>query len=66
MIPEKFSVLLHFNPVARIIIGARNSLLYNTIPSPRYQLITLTMVLLIFALGYAIFKGAESKFAEEI
>jgi len=66
MVPEKVRFLLFMNPMARIIIDARNSIIYNQWPHLSNFLITIIILVIILFLGIAIFNKRSQKFAEEI
>lgn len=64
IIPERYRLYYSLNPVTRVIESARKIFFYNTMPTA-FDLVIPTMAALIFvAIGYAIFRRFESRFAE--
>ena len=72
LVPPKFQFILTLNPMTTIISMFRNIFYHVKYPEglvwPNYNIITfnIVLILLIFFLGYFIFKRLEPRFAEEI
>ena len=65
-VPEKYLRWYLLNPVARIVIDARNALLYNHFPEAKQLLITAAIVVAVCAAGIAIFKKYSRTFVEQL
>ncbi len=65
-VPEKYLKWYLLNPIARIVIDARNAVLYNHVPEVKQLLITTGIVALICFAGLAIFKKYNRAFIEEL
>lgn len=66
MFPESLRTIALLNPMARIIISARNTVIYST-PATTEDMVFIGVSALFFLLlGYAVFKRLEPGFAEEI
>ncbi len=65
-IPVRIRQLLILNPMARVIIDARDTLIYNTMPALRHTLISFLMIGVILYIGVLVFKRRSSRFAEEL
>jgi len=66
LIPEKYIRWYLLNPVARIIVDARNAVLYNFFPEPKQLLITSILVAIIFTIGLIIFKKHGRRLVEQL
>ncbi len=65
LVPEKWHWLYFLNPMAGIITGYRDVLIYHTLPGG-YLLPSALISLLILVLGYWFFKKVEFQFADII
>jgi lipopolysaccharide transport system permease protein len=66
MFPENLRTIALLNPMARIIISARNTIIYST-PATTEDMIYIGVSAIFFlVLGYAVFMKLEPGFAEEI
>lgn len=65
-VPEKYMSLYMLNPVTVIMQTYRESMLYAQTPSMVSIIFVLISALLILALGAAVFKRLERRFAEEL
>lgn len=66
LIPERFRWIFLLNPVARIIISLRNSVIYHISPQSGDLLYITLSSFLLLAVGYLVFKRLEPGFAEEL
>jgi len=66
MVPEKYLRYYMLNPLARLINETRDILIYHYTPMLKQVLITLTICLLIFVLGFLFFRKKSPYFAEEL
>jgi len=66
MLPELAQRILYFSPMVQIVNMARDVTLYNTMPSIESIQITIATTLLIFAVGYAIFRKIQVRIIEEL
>ncbi len=66
IIPDPLRPYFALNPMAGIIDGSRSVLIYGGRPEPLQVLITSAIVVLILAIGMALFNRRSYKFAEEI
>jgi len=72
LVPPKFQTILYFNPMTTITSMYRNIFYHvkypeGTVwPSPIIIVSNLAVIILIFFVGYFVFKRLEGKFAEEI
>jgi len=72
LVPPKFQFILTLNPMTTIISMFRNIFYHVKYPEglvwPSYNIVifNIVVILLIFFLGYFIFKRLEPRFAEEI
>ena len=65
MIPKDYQLAMYANPISPLIISWRD-LLLNNIVRPQYILMSLGYACLIFAIGFALYKRLEWKFAETL
>lgn len=66
ILPEFAQRILYFSPMVHIVNMARDVTIYNTIPSIESIQITIATTLLIFAVGYAIFRKIQVRVIEEL
>jgi lipopolysaccharide transport system permease protein len=64
--PENIRDILLLNPIARIIIIMRESMLYNMVPSTGDLVFCLVAALAFLLIGYMIFTKLEPGFAEKV
>jgi lipopolysaccharide transport system permease protein len=65
-VPESYVKFFLLNPVARIIIDSRNSLMYNFFPEIKQLAITTVIVLSIFMLSIFIFRRYYRRLVDDI
>lgn len=63
MVPEKYKIYLYLNPVAPLIISYRNLFLLGDI-NWNHIILLLCWSVVIYSIGYAIYKKLEWRFAE--
>jgi lipopolysaccharide transport system permease protein len=63
MVPQHLQQLYFLNPMAGILEGYRDVLLYGRVPG-NYLLVSLLLSLLIFLFGYWFFKRVEFQIAD--
>jgi lipopolysaccharide transport system permease protein len=66
IIPEKYRWLFLLNPIARVIISLRNSIIYHIYPKIDDLAYIMLSSLICLVVGWVIFKYLEPRFAEEI
>jgi ABC-type polysaccharide/polyol phosphate export permease len=66
IVPQRFVKFMAFNPMHRIIHESRQLLVELHAPRPSEMLITFASSLLIFSLGYLVFRAREKRVAEEV
>ena len=66
LIPPKYQPLYLLNPVTSLIDSARMIFLAGQLPSLYDVAVMLVSVVIFFAIGLAIFRSLESRFAEEL
>lgn len=66
MLPQKFQLLMKFNPVAQLIEGYRSILYYHSLPDMSVLILWFVISLILLILGYFIFKKLEKSFVEEL
>ncbi|HMR00857.1 MAG TPA: ABC transporter permease [Candidatus Gracilibacteria bacterium] len=66
VVPFEYHSLIFLNPWARIIEYSRDIFIRHHIPSLYLNIILFIGTVIIFALGYAIFKTQENKIAEKL
>lgn len=65
-VPYEYQTLYHLNPVAVFLEGLRASLLGTAGPEPRFVLTAVVTTVLVLALGSAVFRRLERRFADVI
>jgi len=65
-IPEAFSFIIKFNPMAHIINGYRNIFYEQTMPNMKILGILFILSVIFCIVGYLIFKKLQKGFAEEL
>ena len=63
MIPEAYKPLINFNPLAPLVISWRSLFLEGTL-EPFYLFISFLYAILVFALGYQVYRKLSWRFAE--
>lgn len=66
MIPEQFARFFYLNPMVQIVNGYRDIFYYQQMPDMKGLAIWFVIGLIGTVIGYAIFKKAEKRFAEEL
>lgn len=66
MIPDKFLPLFKLNPMFHIISYYREILYYKQIPDMGSVMLLFVICIVIFIVGYLIFRKLEKRFAEEL
>lgn len=66
MFPKKVQTILHLNPMATIIESYRDIFFYQQCPNLINLVITFIFSVVLFLLGYRVFKKLEKGFAEEL
>ncbi|HIH73876.1 MAG TPA: ABC transporter permease [Methanosarcina sp.] len=66
ILPEAFRKIVFLNPMARIIVSARDTIIYSTPARSEDLLFMFASSVFFLILGYAIFSRLEPGFAEEI
>jgi ABC-type polysaccharide/polyol phosphate export permease len=66
VVPDEYIKWYLLNPVARIIIDARNATLYNFFPEVKQLLITAAIVAVILIAGWFVFKKYGREFVEQL
>jgi ABC-2 type transport system permease protein len=61
-IPEKLQVFIKFNPMYYYVTYFRDALMYKTVPSLEFHVISIVSALLVFVIGALIFKKAQKNF----
>lgn len=65
-VPEQFSWVVRYNPVAYVIEGFRDIFIYHEIPNVSSLLIVLIISLFLSFVGYFVFSKLQKGFAEEL
>ncbi len=65
-VPDKYMDVYMLNPITRMMIIYRNLLMDGTFPAIRDLLFVALAAMVVFILGYLIFRGLEPRFAEEV
>ncbi|MFQ5924709.1 MAG: ABC transporter permease [Dehalococcoidia bacterium] len=65
-VPEKYMFVYMLNPVAVVMIIYRDLFLYGTSPAMSHLLFVALAAIVVFAVGYLVFRGFEPRFAEEV
>jgi lipopolysaccharide transport system permease protein len=63
MIPEAYKPFINLNPLAPLVVSWRSLFLKGTL-EPFYLLISFLYAILIFALGYQVYRKLSWRFAE--
>lgn len=66
ILPEYIQNILYFSPMVQIVNMAHDVTLYNIMPSIESIQIAVATTLLIFAIGYAIFRKSQVRVMEEL
>jgi len=66
MFPDPYRSILNLNPMVHILESAHGLVLYNQIPSVGSVLYIIGTTMIIFVIGYIIFKIKNKKIAEEL
>lgn len=66
LFPEKIRWLLYLNPMSNIVDGYRDIFLYHQLPNMMGLLYTIAISIVVFFVGFAIFRKLEKGFAEEV
>ena len=66
VLPEKIQSIIVFNPMVQILNIARDVTIYGELPSIEEFGIPVAMTLLIFGIGYTIYKKASNRIIEEV
>jgi lipopolysaccharide transport system permease protein len=64
--PQKYVNLIMLNPLARIINDSRDAFLFHYIPSLKHIILTIALCLVIYFIGFWIFKKISPYFAEKV
>ena len=65
MLPENIKKLVLLNPMAQLIEMAHNVVLYGTLPDFQDLAYTISIILVIFFVGYIVFRKMKDKIVEE-
>jgi len=66
MIPTKYHFWLYMNPMTRIIQYSRDVVIYGNMPDLKGIFGSILLTIVIFVVGYLVFKKREPYFAEEL
>ena len=66
MLPDKFKMLMNYNPMAHFINAYRNIFYYKTNPDLYSLIFIFCFSLIILIVGYSVFNKLEKGFAEEV
>jgi len=66
MVPDEYIKWYLLNPLARIIVDARNATIYNFFPEPKQLLITTIIVAIVLAIGWIVFKKHGRELVEQL
>jgi lipopolysaccharide transport system permease protein len=66
MIPAKFHFWYYMNPMTRIIQYSRDAVIYGKVPDVTGIAASIFLTVIIFTVGYLVFKQREPYFAEEL
>ena len=66
MVPERFRALYLLNPMATLIDGYRQVLFNGVIPDLRYIALAACIAVVVFIIGFALFRRVEDQFADVI
>lgn len=65
-LPEATQQLVYFNPLTRFFVLLRWFLLYDYVPNVQFFIVTAGYAVLMFVIGYVIFRKYESSFPENL
>ena len=63
-VPEKYSFLVDYNPLAVLVEAYRDLILEGRLPSPSGAIYFCTIALTLFVLGFVVFNRTKHKFAD--
>ena len=66
MLPEKFRMIMNFNPMAHFVNAYRNIFLYKSRPEISSLIFIVCLSIIVLVIGYTVFKKLEKGFAEEV
>lgn len=66
ILPENIRSIIIFSPIVQILNMAHDAVLYGVLPSNESITIAIGMTLLVFAVGYGIFKKMSARIIEEL
>lgn len=66
IVPEAYMKWYLLNPIARVIIEARTTVIYSTFPEGKQIFITTLIVLCIFIVGFTLFKKMSRSLVEQL
>jgi len=66
LLPEFIQEILFFSPMVQIVTIGRDLVLYGNLPSLDSIIVAVGMTLIIFVVGYSLFKKFEGKIIEEL
>lgn len=65
-VPEQFSWVVRYNPIAYVIEGFRDIFIYHTVPEISSLFVLLFISLIMGSIGYCVFSKLQKGFAEEL
>jgi len=65
-IPDEYMFVYMLNPVTVVMTVYRDMFLYGTFPEMGHLLFVALAAIVVFAVGYLVFRGFEPRFAEEV
>lgn len=65
-IPDEYMFVYMLNPVTVVMTVYRDLFLYGTFPAMGHLLFVALAAMVVFAVGYLVFRGFEPRFAEEV
>jgi len=66
LVPAKIANWYLLNPITRVIVDIRNTVLYGFVPESKQILITLAITAIIFFIGAMVFKKYARRLTEEL
>lgn len=66
LFPEKVRWILYLNPMTQVVLAYRDIFLYHQIPDISGMVYLVIVTIIIFILGFLIFRKLEKGFAEEV